>query len=189
MSKSTIVIPNVLTPLSIARRNTFSTIVGLNLEIWPFTKLYFSSINTWHFISDQNLVTLLAEERMAHYSEISPKHFDLRNIWLWINLMRWRYDACAHWPGLSVRTRTRFKFPLMQSISVLSCATQIKTEIQITNLPNFNKCRNDIFGTKCKIRNNSPSHHFIGIKKDGSKSIWKRAVWGEGLALVLTLET
>ena len=63
---------------------------SLNLEIWPFTKLYLSSINTWHFISDQNLVTLLAEERMAHYSEISPKHFDLRNIWIWINLMRWR---------------------------------------------------------------------------------------------------
>ena len=39
---------------SIARRNTFNTIFSLNLEIWPFTKLYLSSINTWHFISDQN---------------------------------------------------------------------------------------------------------------------------------------
>ena len=112
---------------SIARRNTFNTIFGLNLEICPFTKLWenLSSINTITFHIRSELEHITCWERMAHLSEISPKHFDPSNVWIWINLMRWRYDACAHWPGLSVRTRTRFKFPMMQSISVLSFATQI----------------------------------------------------------------
>ena len=129
ISMSTIAIPNLLTSLSIARRNTFNTTFGLNLEIWPFPKLYFSSINalqclTFHIWSKLGHFTCWGKNS-AFFLKYHQKIFNLRNIWLWINLMRWRYDACALWPGLSVRTRTRFKFPVMQSISVISFATQI----------------------------------------------------------------
>ena len=46
ISMATIVIPNFLTSVSIARRNTSNTTFGLIFEIWPFTKIYLSSINT-----------------------------------------------------------------------------------------------------------------------------------------------
>ena len=108
-------------------------------------------IRTW------SLYLLRKEKRI--FSEISPKDFDLRNIWLWINLMRWRYDASAHRPGLSVRTRTRFKFPAMQSIHIcfkfrnthdnlkrflMILRLDTFTHILNTNLPK-NRGRKDIF--------------------------------------------